>query len=186
MPTTITAPGASHDLPAAPIPGLAAAAATLPALPRLACAQAFPAHPVRIIVPVPAGGALDIIARLIGQCLAERMGQTFIIENRPGAGTNIGIEAAVRAPADGYTLLLVPGSVTVNATLNPKLPFKFISDIVPIAMISELPLVMEVNLASPPRRSPSSSPTPRPIPASSALRRAASARLSTSPASCSS
>ena len=81
-------------------------------------------------------------------------GQPFVVENRPGAGTNIGIEAAVRAPADGYTLLLVPGSVSVNATLNTKLPFKFISDIVPIAMISELPLVMEVNLEVPAKTVP--------------------------------
>src|SRR6185503_18434702 len=94
---------------------------------------------------VPAGGALDIIARLLGQWLSERLGQPFVIENRPGAATNIGIEAAVRAPADGYTLLLIPGSVTVNATLYEKLSFNFIRDIVPIAMVSSLPLVMEVN-----------------------------------------
>jgi tripartite-type tricarboxylate transporter receptor subunit TctC len=100
---------------------------------------------VNIIVPVPAGGALDIMARMIGQWLAERMGQPFIVENRPGAGTNLGIEAVVRSAADGYTLLLVPGSVTVNATLNKKLPFVFMRDIVPISMMSQLPLVMEVN-----------------------------------------
>jgi len=128
---------------------LAAGAAAMPALSRGARAETYPARPVRIIVPVPPGGALDIVARLIGQFLSEHAGQPFVVENRPGAGTNIGIEAAVRAPADGYTLLLVPGSVSVNATLNTKLPFKFISDIVPIAMISELPLVMEVNLEVP-------------------------------------
>jgi tripartite-type tricarboxylate transporter receptor subunit TctC len=133
---------------------LAAGATAMPALSRGASAETFPAHPVRIIVPVPPGGALDIVARLIGQFLSERAGQPFVVENRPGAGTNIGIEAAVRAPADGYTLLLVPGSVSVNATLNTKLPFKFINDIVPIAMISELPLVMEVNLAVPAKTVP--------------------------------
>jgi tripartite-type tricarboxylate transporter receptor subunit TctC len=115
----------------------------------MARAQAYPARPVHIIVPVPAGGALDIVARLIGQSLSERLGQPFIIDNRPGAGTNIGIEAAVRSPADGYTLLLIPGSVTVNATLNQKLPFNFIRDIAPVAMISALPLVMEVNPSFP-------------------------------------
>jgi tripartite-type tricarboxylate transporter receptor subunit TctC len=133
---------------------LAAGAAAMPTLSRSARAETYPARPVRIIVPVPPGGALDIVARLIGQFLSEHAGQPFVVENRPGAGTNIGIEAAVRAPADGYTLLLVPGSVSVNATLNTKLPFKFINDIVPIAMISELPLVMEVNLAVPAKTVP--------------------------------
>jgi tripartite-type tricarboxylate transporter receptor subunit TctC len=102
---------------------LAAAAAALPAVSCLASAQAYPARPVHIVVPVPPGGALDIIARLIGQWLSERLGQAFVIENRPGGGTNIGVEAVVRAPADGYTLLLIPGSVTANATLYPKLNF---------------------------------------------------------------
>jgi len=105
----------------------------------------YPSRPVRIIVPVAPGGALDIIARVMGQWLSERLGQPFVIENRPGAGTNVGIEAAVRAPADGYTLLLIPASVTTNATLYKNLNFNFIRDIVPIAMISSLPLVMEVN-----------------------------------------
>jgi tripartite-type tricarboxylate transporter receptor subunit TctC len=109
---------------------------------------------VRIIVPVPPGGALDILARLMGQWLSERLGQPFVIENRAGAGTNIGVEAVVRAPADGYTLLLIPGSVTVNATLYEKLNFNFIRDIVPIAMISGLPLVMEVNPSVPARTVP--------------------------------
>ena len=86
-------------------------------MPRLARAEAYPARPVRIIVPVPPGGALDIVARLMGQWLSTRLGQPFVIENRPGAGTNIGVEAVVRAPADGYTLFLIPPSVAVNATL---------------------------------------------------------------------
>ncbi len=133
---------------------LAACAAALPAVSRLASAQAYPARPVHIVVPVPPGGALDIIARLIGQWLSERFGQAFVIESRPGGGTNIGVEAVVRAPADGYTLLLIPGSVTANATLYPKLSFNFSRDIVPIAMISELPLVMEVNLSFPAKTVP--------------------------------
>ena len=132
---------------------LAAGAAALPAVACFAWAQTYPARPVRIIVPVPPGGALDITARLIGQWLSERLGQPFVIENRPGGGTNIGVEAAVRAPADGYTLLLIPPSVTVNATLY-KLNFNFIRDIVPIAMISQLPLVMEVNLSVPAKTVP--------------------------------
>jgi len=124
---------------------LAAGAAALPALSRAASAQTYPTRPVSVIVPVPPGGALDILARLMGQWLSERLRQQFVIENRPGAGTNIGVELVVRAPADGYTLLLIPGSVTANATLYDKLNFNFIRDIVPIAMISTLPLVMEVN-----------------------------------------
>jgi tripartite-type tricarboxylate transporter receptor subunit TctC len=128
---------------------LTVGAATLPAVSRIARAQAYPSRPVRIIVPVPPGGALDILARLVGQWLTERLGQPFVIENRPGAGTNIGVEAVVRAPADGYTLLLIPQSVTTNATLYEKLSFNFIRDIVPIAMISSLPLVMEVTPSVP-------------------------------------
>jgi tripartite-type tricarboxylate transporter receptor subunit TctC len=133
---------------------LAAAGIAMPTISRIAKAQAYPSHPVRIIVPVPAGGSLDILARLIGQWLTEHMGQPFVVENRPGAGTNIGIEAVVRSSADGYTLLLIPSSVSVNATLNQKLPFKFIRDIVPVAMISELPLVMEVNPSVPAKTVP--------------------------------
>ena len=131
-----------------------AAAAMLPAVSRVASAQAYPSRPVRIIVPVPPGGALDILARLMGQWLSDHLGQTFVIENRPGGGTNIGVEAVVRAPADGYTLLLIPGSVTANATLYQHLTFNFIRDIAPIAMISSLPLVMEVNLANPAKTVP--------------------------------
>ena len=104
---------------------------------------------MHIIVPVPPGGALDIIARLIGQWLSEHLRQPFVIENRPGGGTNIGVELVTRAPADGYTLLLIPGSVTANATLYDNLSFNFIRDIAPIAMISNLPLVMLVNLSVP-------------------------------------
>jgi len=133
---------------------LAATAASLPFAPRIALAQAWPSRPVRIIVPVPPGGALDIMARLIGQWLSERLGQPFVIENRPGGGTNIGIEAVVRAPADGYTLLLIPGSVPVNASLHRKLNFNFIRDIASIAMISRIPLVMEVHPSLPAKTVP--------------------------------
>ena len=132
---------------------LAAGAAALPAAARLAKAETYPARPVHIIVPVPPGGALDIIARLIGQWLSQHLGQPFVIENRPGAGTNIGVEAAVRSSADGYTLLLIPPSVTINATLY-KLSFNFIRDMTPVAMISQLPLVMEVNLSVPAKTVP--------------------------------
>ena len=97
---------------------LAAGAAALAAVSRIARAQAYPSRPVRIVVPVAPGGALDIIARLMGQWLSDRLRQSFIIENRPGGGTNIGIDAVVHAPADGYTLLLIPQSVTANATFN--------------------------------------------------------------------
>src|SRR6266567_7406869 len=116
---------------------LAVGAAAIPTVSRISWAQSYPARPVRIVVPVPPGGALDILARLIGQWLTERLGQPFVIENRAGAGTNIGVEAVVRAPADGYTLLLIPQSVTTNATLYEKLSFNFIRDIVPISMLSQ-------------------------------------------------
>jgi tripartite-type tricarboxylate transporter receptor subunit TctC len=123
-------------------------------LSRVGLAQAYPSRPVRIIVPVTPGGALDILARLMGQWLSEHLGQSFVIENRPGGGTNIGIEAVVHAPPDGYTLLLIPGSVTANATLYQHLNFDFIRDIVPIAMISSLPLVMLVNKSNPAKTIP--------------------------------
>jgi tripartite-type tricarboxylate transporter receptor subunit TctC len=128
---------------------LSAAAAALAALAHPAGAQAYPSRTVRIIVPVAPGGALDILARLSGQWLSERLGQSFIIENRPGAGTNIGIEFVVRSAPDGHTLLLIPASVAVNATLYETLNFNFIRDIVPVASISSVPLVMVVPLSVP-------------------------------------
>ena len=100
---------------------LAAGAAALPAVSRAARAQAYPTRPVRVIVGFPAGGPTDITARLIGQWLSERLGQQFIIDNRPGAGSNIAVETAVRAPPDGYTLLIVGATNAVNATLYDKL-----------------------------------------------------------------
>jgi tripartite-type tricarboxylate transporter receptor subunit TctC len=128
---------------------LAAGATVLAAGSRLARAETYPTRPVHLIVPVAPGGALDILARLIGQWLGDHMGETFVIENRPGGGTNIGVDVVAHAVPDGYTLLLVPQSVTTNATLYPHLNFNFIRDIVPIAMISRLPLVMEINPSIP-------------------------------------
>ncbi len=133
---------------------LAAGMAASSAAPRIARAQAYPARPVHLIVPVAPGGALDILARLIGQWLTDHMGQTFVIENRPGAGTNIGVDVVAHAAPDGYTLLLIPQSVTTNATLYKDLNFNFIRDIVPIAMISKLPLVMEINPSIPAKTVP--------------------------------
>jgi len=124
-------------------------AAALAAPWRPARGEAYPTRPVHIVVPVAPGGALDILARLIGQWLSERMGQQFVIENRPGGGTNIGVDVVAHATADGYTLLLIPQSVTTNATLYENLNFNFIRDIVPVAMISRLPLVMEITSSIP-------------------------------------
>src|SRR6266853_2107809 len=111
---------------------LAAGAAALPAVSRSARAQAYPSRPVRIIVGFAAGGGVDIVARLIGQYLSERLSQQFVIENRPGAATNIATEAVVRAPPDGYTLLLVNAANAINTTLYERLNFNFIRDIVPV------------------------------------------------------
>ena len=133
---------------------LAAGAAALPAVSRVARAQAYPTRPVRIIVPFAPAGSADIVARLIGQWLSERLGQPFVIENRPGAGTNIGTEAVVRAPADGYTLLLVGSSSAINATLYDKLTFNFIRDIAPVASIIRQPNVMLVNPSVPAKTVP--------------------------------
>src|SRR5690349_2040097 len=128
---------------------LAARAATLPLMPRFAWAQTYPARPVRIIVPIAAAGANDILARLIAQWLSERLGQAFVIENRPGAGGNIGTEAVVRAPPDGYTLLSFGASSAINATLYDKLNYNFIRDIAPVAGISRELNVMVVHSSFP-------------------------------------
>jgi tripartite-type tricarboxylate transporter receptor subunit TctC len=128
---------------------LAAGAAALPTISRIAWAQAYPTRPVRIIVPFPAGQATDSIARLMGQSLSERLGQAFVIENRTGAGGNIGTEAVVHAPPDGYTLLLAGLSSTFNATLYKKLNFDFIRDIAPVASIGGGPYVMVLNSSVP-------------------------------------
>src|SRR6516162_5089714 len=118
---------------------LAAGSAALPVVSRFARAQAYPTRPVRLIVAVAPGGGADILARLIGQWLSERLGQQLVIDNRPGGGGNIGTEAAVRAPADGYTLLLVGGLNAVNATFYDKLNYNFIRDIAPVASIIRTP-----------------------------------------------
>ena len=134
---------------------LAASATTLPLMSRLAMAQgsaqAYPARPVRMVVAFAAGQSIDILARLIGQWLSDKLGQQFVIENRPGAGGNIGTEAVVRSPADGYTLLVIGANNAINATLYDKLSFNVIQDIVPVAGIYSVRQVMVVNPSFPAR-----------------------------------
>ena len=133
---------------------LAAGAAALPAASRFAWAQIYPTKPVRILVGFAPGGGVDIIARLMGQWLSERLSQPFLIENRPGAGSNIASEAVVRAPADGYTLLLVTAANAINATLYEKLSFNLSRDIAPVAGIIVVPNVMVVNPSVPAKTVP--------------------------------
>jgi tripartite-type tricarboxylate transporter receptor subunit TctC len=133
---------------------LVVGAAAVPALSRLATAQGYPARPVHLIVGFPPGGAADTFARLLGQSLSERLGQPFIIENRPGAAGNIATEAAVKAPADGYSLLLVVANNAVNATLYDKLNFNFIRDIAPVTSIARVPSSLDVNPSVPVRTVP--------------------------------
>jgi tripartite-type tricarboxylate transporter receptor subunit TctC len=128
---------------------LAAGAAALPAVSRVACAQTYPSRPVRLIVPLAPAGGTDILARLMGQWLSERLGQPFVIDNRPGAGGNIGTEAVVRAPADGYTLLMAGTFNAINATLYDKLNFNFIRDIAPVASVIRGANVLVVNPSVP-------------------------------------
>src|SRR6516162_697274 len=133
---------------------LATSAAALLFAPHVARAQAYPARPVRVIVGFTPGGAPDIVARLMGQWLSERLGQQFVIDNRPGGGGNIGTEVVVRAPADGYTLLLAGSPNAINATLYDKLSFNFIRDIAPVAGIIRTPLVMVVHPSFPAKTVP--------------------------------
>src|SRR5581483_7973385 len=128
---------------------LATGAIALPAASRLARADAYPAHPVRLVVGFAAGSTTDILGRLIGQWLSQRLGQQFVIENRPGAGGNIGAEEMVKADADGYTLLMVPPAVAANGALYPTLPFDFIRDSAPVAGVVRVPNVLEVNPSVP-------------------------------------
>ena len=121
---------------------LAVGAVAMPAVARVASAQAYPARPVRIVVGFAAGGSVDIGARLIGQWLQERLGQAFVVETRPGAATNIATETVVRALPDGYTLLMVGPSSTINATLYDKLNFVFLRDVAPVASTIRQPQVM--------------------------------------------
>jgi tripartite-type tricarboxylate transporter receptor subunit TctC len=128
---------------------LAAGAAALPALSRVAWGQAYPNKLVRLVVPFPAGGQTDIIGRIVGQWLSERLGRQFVIDNRAGAGGNIGTEAVVRAPADGYTLLLASATNAINATLYDNLSFNFIRDTTPVASVNRIPLVLVSHLSFP-------------------------------------
>jgi tripartite-type tricarboxylate transporter receptor subunit TctC len=181
---------------------LAAGSAAAGALARFASALDYPTRPVHLIVGFPPGGAADITARLIAQWLSERLGQQFIVENRPGAGTNIGTEAVVRAAGDGYTLLLVSVANTVNATLYERLNFNFVRDIAPVAGLIRGPLAMDLNPSvaaatvpefiawtsihrSRPPRFPNSSPMPRPTRARSTSHRPATARPATWRSRCS-
>jgi len=128
---------------------LAGGAAALPAVSRVSCAQTYPSRPVRLIVPLAPAGGTDILARLMGQWLSERLGQPFVIDNRPGAGGNIGTEAVVRAPADGYTLLMAGTFNAINATLYDKLSFNFIREIAPVASVIRGANVLVVNPSVP-------------------------------------
>ena len=133
---------------------MAASAAALPVLSRIAAAQAYPVRPVRFVVGGVAGSPPDMIARLIGQWLSERLGRPFVMDNRPGAGGNIAIEAVARAAPDGYTLLLVPTSAAINASLYEKLSFVFLRDIAPVAGLVRVPAAMFVNSSFAPRSVP--------------------------------
>ena len=128
---------------------LAAGAAVLPVVSRVAGAQAYPSRPVRIVVPFPAAGLSDIVTRLVGQWLSERLGTPFIIENRPGAGSNLGTEVVVNAPPDGYTLLNLSSANATNATMYDNLNFNFIRDIAPVASLVRFPYVLEVSPSVP-------------------------------------
>jgi tripartite-type tricarboxylate transporter receptor subunit TctC len=128
---------------------LAGAAVALPTVSRIASAQAYPSRPIRVVIGYTPAGSADITARLMGQWMSERLGQTVVVENRPGAGTNLATEAVVRAPADGYTLLLVAPANAINATLFDKLNHNYLRDIVPVAGINRFANVMEVNPAVP-------------------------------------
>jgi tripartite-type tricarboxylate transporter receptor subunit TctC len=141
----------SHALSRRDLLHASATGAAALTLPRGAGAEPYPTRPVRLVVPFPAGGATDLLARLIGQWLTERTGQPFIIDNRPGAGGNIGTEAVVRAPPDGYTLLAFDTTSAVNATLYDRLNFNFIRDIAPVASIVRLPFVVLLHPAVPAR-----------------------------------
>ena len=128
---------------------LAAGAATLPAVSRIAWAQAYPSRPVRWIVGFPPGGGADTVARIAGQWLSDRLGQPVIIENKPGGGTNISVQAVVNSPPDGYTLLLVGSPAATNAALYPSLPFNFLRDIAPVAGLVWYPLVLAAHPSVP-------------------------------------
>jgi tripartite-type tricarboxylate transporter receptor subunit TctC len=130
---------------------LATGAAALPLVSRVSRSQSYPARPIRWVVPFPPGGATDVVARLVSQWLSERLGQPVVIENRGGAGGNIGVQAVVNSPPDGYTILLIPTGATINATLYDSLPYNFLRDIAPVSGLVHSPNVMVVNPALPVR-----------------------------------
>jgi tripartite-type tricarboxylate transporter receptor subunit TctC len=146
--------GAIVKLPRRQFLHLAAGAAALPAVSRIARAQSYPMRPVRLVVPFPAGGGADIPARLLGQRLSERLGQPFVVENRPGAAGNIGTESVVKAVPDGHTLLYTGSPNMINAMLYDNLNFDFVRDIAPIASIMRVPGVLEVNPSVPAKTVP--------------------------------
>ena len=133
---------------------ISAAAAALPALPRLARAETYPSRTVRIIVATSAGGTTDIVARLLGQWLADKLGQSFVVENRTGGGNNIGTEAAARSPADGYTLFMANTVNAINTTLYKNLNYNFITDLVPVAIVMRSPVIMQVHPSVPAKTVP--------------------------------
>jgi tripartite-type tricarboxylate transporter receptor subunit TctC len=133
---------------------LTAGAAMLPAVSGIACAETYPTRPVRIVVPYPAGIAPDIVTRLVAQSVSEKLGQQFIVDNRPGGASNIGTEIVVRAPADGYTLLTVTTTNTINTSLYDNLSFNLLRDIAPVSGLARLPLVLVVNPAVPAKTLP--------------------------------
>ncbi len=149
----------------------------------IARGQAYPARPVRLIVTTSAGGSPDIIARLIGQWLSERLGQPVIVDNRPGAGGNIGTEIGVRAPPDGYTLLMALSLNAINAAVYENLPFNFIRDTAPVASIASIPLIMEVNPSVPVKTVPEFIAYARANPGKSTWRRVGTVVLPVSPES---
>jgi tripartite-type tricarboxylate transporter receptor subunit TctC len=146
--------GIDMKLPRRQFLHLAAGAAALPLISRTASAQAFPVKPVRLVVQVPGGSAPDIVARVLGQWLSERLGQPIVIDNRAGASGNIGTEAVVRAPADGYTLLFAMSANAINASLFDNLRFSFVRDTAPVALIGPIPLVLEVHPSVPAKTVP--------------------------------
>jgi len=164
---------------------LAGALIAAPALPQTASALDYPTRPTKIVAGFAAGGGVDITARLIGQWLADHLGQPFVVENRTGAGGNIGTEAVVNAAPDGYTLLLATVPNAVNASLYEKLNFNFVRDIAPVAGVIRVPMVVLVHPAVLRRRWPNSSLTPRPIPERSTWLRPAAAARRTWRANCS-
>jgi len=167
------------------LPQLAAVALAALAVLQPAHALDYPTRTVRLVVGFPPGGSADIVARLVAQALTERMGQTFIIDNKPGAGSNLGTETVARAEPDGYTLMAESVSNAINPTLYKKLNYDQLRDLVPVASIDVVPNVMTSTWTCRPGPFRSSLPTPRPIPARSAWARAASARRRMWPASCS-